>query len=158
MGAYWKMIPCLGGRAPVFNVLNSAFSAPRTCKVLAAILATWSSPPAMEISLAERMAPRTVDMFGATSAMILSVYFSAVSRNLYSWRTVPQTSLNHSMSGAGIWAPADFSAASEIPEALSSGIPSFTRFSWENESRVPRFWTRRAYVSCFSTSRSSSGK
>jgi len=76
------MIPCLGGLAPVFSVLNSAFSAPSTCSVLDGIFAIFSSPPAIEMSFAERTAPSTEVMFGATSPMILSVYFSACSLKL----------------------------------------------------------------------------
>ena len=76
------MIPCFGGLAPVFSVLNSAFSAPSTCSVLDGIFAIFSSPPAIEMSFAERTAPSTEVMFGATSPMILSVYFSACSLKL----------------------------------------------------------------------------
>src|SRR6266852_4401971 len=103
------MIPCLGGLSPVFIVLNSAFSAPRTWSVLEGIFATFSSPPAMEMSLAERTAPRTEVMLGATSPMILSVYFSAASLKPYSSSTVPQTSRSHSRSVPDISAPEDFS-------------------------------------------------
>src|SRR2546427_5414628 len=95
MAAYWKMIPCFGGRAPVFRVRKRAFSAPSTWIVLAGILATFSNPPAIERILAERTAPRTPVIFGATSSIILSVYFSAVSLSLYIWRTVVQTSCSH---------------------------------------------------------------
>jgi len=138
IGAYWKMTPCLGGLAPVFNVLNSAFSAPRTWSVLEGIFATFSSPPAMEMSLAERTAPRTEVMFGATSPMILSVYFSAASLKLYSSSTVPQTSRSHSRSVPDISAPEDSSADAEIWVALSCGMPNFARASNENDSLEPR--------------------
>jgi len=61
-------------------VRKRAFSAPSTWSVLAGIFAIFSRPPAMEMSLAERTAPRTDVMLGATCSMILSVYFSAASR------------------------------------------------------------------------------
>ena len=132
-------MPCFGGRAPVFRVLNRAFSAPSTWSVLAGIFAMFSRPPAIDISFAERTAPNTEVMFGATSTMILSVYFSAASRVPYSSKTVLQTSCNHSKSGDDISAPADFIADWDISPAFSCGIPSLVRASYVNDSRDPRF-------------------
>ena len=82
--------------------------------MLDGIFAIFSRPPAIEMSFAERTAPSTEVMFGATSPMILSVYFSAASLKLYNSSTVPQTSRSHSRSVPVILAPEDFSADAEI--------------------------------------------
>jgi hypothetical protein len=67
----WKIKPCLGGLAPVLSERKRAFSAPRTCIVLAGRMARFRSPPAMAIRRAPRSAPAIALVFGAISSMVL---------------------------------------------------------------------------------------
>jgi hypothetical protein len=91
INACWKIKPCLGGLAPVFMARNRAFSAPRTCMVLAGLRARFCKPPAMAIILAPSNAPTMALVLGATSSIVLSRYDSIPSRTLYISSTLLQT-------------------------------------------------------------------
>ena len=140
----WKIKPCLGGLAPVFMARKSAFSAPKTCMVLAGRLARFWSPPAIAIKRAPRSAPTMALMLGATSPIVLSRYASIPSRTLYVSRMFLAKACICAKSVSTRSAPIEASAIRLICSVLLFGKSSFSRARWVKFSFVPKFMTKRA--------------
>ena len=79
--ACWNNNPCFGGWEPVFNDLNSAFSAPNTCIVLAGSDAILFKLPALPKILAPTAVPRIAERLGAISCISDSTCSSSFLRN-----------------------------------------------------------------------------
>ena len=74
------MTPCFGEVARPLRWANSAFSAPRTCRVPDGFFANFSKPPAIEISLAARRGPAICVRLGAMRGISDSMKCASFSR------------------------------------------------------------------------------
>ena len=153
----WNSRPCFGGLDPALIERNRAFSAPKSCIVLAGIMASRLRLPALARMRAPTVAPRITARFGA-AASICAPRRSSMRRRRScrpaTWRASPCTASRSS---------------SEIspPRLLSDTVASICTFASSNPASSKSFAARpsllpasatAAYPATPSTRLPSSGK
>ena len=155
--ACWNNNPCFGGWEPVFNDLNNAFSAPKTCIVLAGSDANLLRLPALPKILAPTALPSIAVRFGAINVISDSTCSSSFLRKSWKSRICFAIDCTIAKLASEISPPLLFDEIKDNISTFVSGKPASSKTCFVNDSRFPAI-TICAYPLMLSIILSNSGK